>query len=291
VITLGRQRDVKDRRRDLPYFDFLLERIEQGDLELQRAFGRHVHWGYWPDTDRAAGSTEDFAQAAENLSRHLCDAAGAGDGMRILDVGCGLGGTLGSLNERFRNLSLVGLNIDLRQLDRARAQVKPKPGNTIAFVTADACELPFDSESFDAVLAVECVFHFPSRGRFLKEVRRVLRPGKRLALSDFVPRVSTFPLLILLFAVFRSALEKTYGNSGARCTLAKYLALAKRTGFASPRFEDITANTLPTYEILRRLNSRAGDRVKHAKNATRFLEWASRAGWLRYVVLTFARTP
>jgi ubiquinone/menaquinone biosynthesis C-methylase UbiE len=240
---------VKDRRRDLPYFDFLLERLDQGDLELERAFGRHVHWGYWSDTSSAAGSTEDFAQAAEGLSRRLCDAAGAGDGMRILDVGCGLGGTLGSLNERFRNVSLVGLNIDSRQLDRARAQAKPKSENTMAFVTADACQLPFDSESFDAVLAVECVFHFPSRVKFLKEARRVLRPGRLLALSDFVPRVSTFPLLILLFLVFRSALEKTYGNCGARCTLAKYHALAKRAGFSSPRYEDITKNTLPTYQV------------------------------------------
>jgi cyclopropane fatty-acyl-phospholipid synthase-like methyltransferase len=36
-----------------------------------------------------------------------------------VDVGCGFGGTIASLNEHFSDLQLTGVNIDLRQLDRA----------------------------------------------------------------------------------------------------------------------------------------------------------------------------
>jgi len=31
----------------LPYFDFLLEQLENGNRDAEKVFGRHVHWGYW----------------------------------------------------------------------------------------------------------------------------------------------------------------------------------------------------------------------------------------------------
>src|SRR5678815_643309 len=116
----------------LPYFDILLSEIRRGKRDIRRAFGRHVHWGYWDRTDGPirAGATafptairsgtpsmEDFAAAAERLARRVCDTGGARNGERVLDVGCGFGGTIGSLNDRFSRLDLVGLNIDGRQLE------------------------------------------------------------------------------------------------------------------------------------------------------------------------------
>jgi ubiquinone/menaquinone biosynthesis C-methylase UbiE len=210
--------------------------------------------------------------------------------MRVLDAGCGLGGTLASLTDRYRNLALVGLNIDSRQLQRARDQVKVKDNHRLAFVTGDACRLPFADGSFDAVVAVECIFHFPGRSRFLKEAHRVLRPGGLLALSDFVPRGITIPFLVLMFLFFRRSIENFYGNSDVACTLSMYRSRARRAGFPSIVYDDITANTLPTYDALRRLDRGTEEGYElHARKANRFLELVSRAGWLRYVVLTFVR--
>lgn len=115
----------------LPYFDALLEQISLGDAEVQQAFGRHVHWGYWENPAKADGSIDDFAVAAERLCQRVYLAAGVKDGDRLLDAGCGFGGTIASLNENVSSMQLVGLNIDPRQLARAKQEVQPRGSNQI----------------------------------------------------------------------------------------------------------------------------------------------------------------
>ena len=110
-------------------------------------------------------------------------------GMRSWTPAAASAATLANLNETLAAVSLHGINnIDERQAARAAAVVLPRPGNAVHFVHGDACRLPFASAAFDRVLAVECIFHFPSRRQFFGEARRVLRRGGKLALSDFILR-------------------------------------------------------------------------------------------------------
>jgi SAM-dependent methyltransferase len=53
---------------------------------------------------------------------------------------------------------------------------------------ADAALLPFADASFDGVWALESIFHVPDRARALAEIRRVMRPGARLALTDLLEK-------------------------------------------------------------------------------------------------------
>jgi 2-polyprenyl-3-methyl-5-hydroxy-6-metoxy-1,4-benzoquinol methylase len=82
----------------LPYFDALLALLNEGNAALEQAFGRHVHWGYWPEPATADRSLNGFAEATEALSRLVYQSAGVRDGMTVLDAGCGFGGTSESLN-------------------------------------------------------------------------------------------------------------------------------------------------------------------------------------------------
>ncbi|MBD1920659.1 methyltransferase domain-containing protein [Microcoleus sp. FACHB-831] len=269
----------------LPYFDALLEHFREGNAEIVQAFGRHVHWGYWENPSSSDGSVADFAIAAEALCRRVCDAGGVRDGLAILDCGCGFGGTVASLNERFSNVKLVGLNIDPRQLDRAREQVQPRKDNNIEFIEGDACELPFEDASFDVVLAVECIFHFPSRKQFFQEARRVLKPGGKLAICDFVPQQWSVLFLKLADIFVKPVVTRTYGYVEGNFSLLNYRNLAKNTGFVPILSEDITLNTLPTYPVLLRL-IRQGEAAEE-ETINRLGGWVSRLGLIRYMILSF----
>lgn len=233
----------------LPYFDSIFGELASGNADVEAALGNHVHWGYWEDPQTANGTVEDFIEATENLTKLVCNAAQIESGMRILDVGCGFGGTIASLNERFSSLELVGINIDERQLTRAREKVLPVNNNKIEFIQGDACKLPFDTDSFDVVLAVECLFHFPSRSSFFQEAARVLHPQGKLALSDFILPPQGF----LMSSFFNSSIYKfftsDFGNMNF-CTTADYTNLANMSGLKTISDQDITVATMPTYDAL-----------------------------------------
>ena len=270
---------------NLPYFDCLLQELARNNAAIELAFGRHVHWGYWQKPHLADSSVENFAQAAEQLTQQVCAAAEINPGDRILDVGCGFGGAIASLNERFAPLALVGLNLDNRQLVRAREQIKPNPGNHIKFVQGDACQLPFPDNSFDVVLAIECIFHFPSRQRFFQEARRVLRPGGTLALSDFVLAPGVYPWMKLYGFLMSDRISQSYGSINANFTLQNYRQLSQRENLVITKEHDITSQTLPTYPIVKKLFRDAGN--TNAENATATIEWVSRWKILRYLILGF----
>ena len=272
---------------NLPYFDVLLKNLEQGNSDVIQAFGSHVHWGYWDNPTNADGSIVDYAQASEKLSRKICNAAKIKDGMRILEVGCGFGGTIASLNDRFSNLYLVGLNIDERQLNRAKKQVKPSNNNQIEFVVANACQLPFEKDFFDAVIAIECIFHFPSRVHFFQEVQRVVVSHGKLALSDYLPRFWVSPLIKILNPISKPIIEKSFGYSDITYTLAEYRSLAKKTGLLSCIEEDITINTLPTYKVFKTLQRRRS--LKNFEIISTLAENISYLRLLSYMILSFEK--
>jgi ubiquinone/menaquinone biosynthesis C-methylase UbiE len=270
----------------LPYFDDLIDRLErQPDSSLSKAFQRHVHWGYFREPETADDSLATFVVAAEAMAERVCQAGRVRDGLRILDCGCGLGGTIAHLNERLSNCELVGLNIEERQLVRARESVKPLSGNSVRFVQGDACALPFPDGYFDVVMAVECIFHFPSRKTFFSEAKRVLKPGGTLAVSDFVVDGDKLEELEAWTEKSGVSPGSYFGpTTRAPCT-GTYERLGRSKGFTMIADEDITAETMPTYLCWKRLYGDSG--LPGGVQVTEYYEEVSKLGFFQYRIVSF----
>ncbi len=102
------KRPMQTHKSQFPYFELLISLLDQGNPIIENAFERNVHWGYWPVPARATLTVENFAAAAENLSQKVYTAGNVRNGQIVLDVGCGFGGVIASMNENFSGIQLAG---------------------------------------------------------------------------------------------------------------------------------------------------------------------------------------
>jgi arsenite methyltransferase len=122
----------------------------------------------------------------EATTRRALELAGVGPGDRLLDVACGHGASA-LLAAREFGCRVVGLEYGPRAVQEATAAARTAGlQRRASFRRGDAEALPFGSESFDAVICECSLCTFPDKPRAARELRRVLRPGGRLALCDVV---------------------------------------------------------------------------------------------------------
>jgi ubiquinone/menaquinone biosynthesis C-methylase UbiE len=108
-----------------------------------------------------------------------------GPGSRLLDVGCGSGGPALRLSET-TGAPVVGIDLLEEGITTANRLAEERELDDRArFVRADAGgRLPFDDQSFTAVLSVDVMCHLPNRLDILREWRRVTVPGARILFTD-----------------------------------------------------------------------------------------------------------
>lgn len=110
--------------------------------------------------------------------------AGLSPDMHILDMGCGLGGPARTLAAEF-GCHVTG--IDLSEEFVAAADELSRRTDLSSFVQyrqADALNLPFADNCFDAVVMFHLNMNIPDKAALFDEIRRVLKPGGRMALWE-----------------------------------------------------------------------------------------------------------
>ncbi|MGK5640624.1 SAM-dependent methyltransferase [Streptomyces sp. URMC 126] len=148
--------------------------------------GDSLHLGYWRPGQDVADTP--FGRAADQLTDLVTERLGLAPGDRALDLGCGIGGPAVRLH-RTTGAVVVGVTVSEEEVRRAEAAVLASSlDHRIEIRWADAAALRFPDASFDAVMAIDSLLHMPDRPRVLMELARVLRPGRRLVLTDFFDR-------------------------------------------------------------------------------------------------------
>jgi tocopherol O-methyltransferase len=203
-----------------------------------------LHFGYHIDD-----STSHSASLTAS-NQVLADLAQVTSGDRVLDAGCGLGGTSLWL-AKAKHARVVGIALGEDQVSAARAEATRRSlGKSANFLVADFSATPFPTNSFDVVWAQESLCHANHKAKFFHEASRLLKPKGRLVIADFMLKRAA------VNAADRAMLAEWYGGwkLPGLWTAAEHAKAARTAGLIDVLIQDVTANTLRSH---RRLYERA----------------------------------
>lgn len=125
----------------------------------------------------------DHAERYNAQLYHVVAAQADLRGRDVLDVGSGRGGGASYIQRYLHPATTTGL--DLAESVTAFCRRTYAGVGGLNFVSGDAMNMPFDDNSFDVVINVESAHCYDDVQRFLREAKRVLRPGGVLLCTDF----------------------------------------------------------------------------------------------------------
>jgi ubiquinone/menaquinone biosynthesis C-methylase UbiE len=138
-------------------------------------------------TARAAAWDSRFPDDGPAFAAAVAE-LGLREGDRVLDAGCGTGRALPPLRAAVgASGTVVGVDLTPAMLQAAVRAGRHRDGH---LMLADVGALPLRSGVFDAVFAAGLVAHLPEPSENLRELRRVVRPGGRLALFHPIGRAA-----------------------------------------------------------------------------------------------------
>jgi cyclopropane fatty-acyl-phospholipid synthase-like methyltransferase len=248
-----------------------------------------IHFGYW-DAD-----TRSHREAQANINRVLAERAELKRGERVLDAGCGLGGSAIWLAEQYQ-ARVTGITLSQQQAQQARRSAAQRGvAHLTDFVVLDFLGMALPEATFDVVWAMESVCYAWDKRQFLAEAFRVLRPGGRLVLVD------GFRTARPLAAADEDFLQYVAVGWGIPdfVTPDELTTALRHVGFTGVRFDDTTDHVqqaidrlhkiarwvLPPARILNRLGLMSMIRVRNAETCFMLRELVDRKLGIHGIVL------
>ena len=203
-------------------------------------WGQHVHHGLW----RPGSEDISKERAQEVLIEELYEHAQIPAGAKVLDVGCGVGGTSRWLAARGHNVT--GISLSPKQIEMAQAAMK-KDGVNVRFQVMDGEKIDFPGENgtFDAVWISEALSHFPHKNLFFAHAMRMLKPGGKIVIVDWFTADSIGPKLTdgVIADIERGMLLPPME------TVTGYCNLLVQAGARPVYMDDISKYTSKTWDI------------------------------------------
>ena len=207
--------------------------------DLKRS--RSLHYGYWDAT------TKNFHEALLNINKILAQKAGISKHHKVLDAGCGIGGSSLWLAKNI-GCNVTGISLSAKQVQNANNLAYAENLQSLAiFEQQDFTATNYEAESFDIIWAIESVCHASDKSKFINEAYRLLKKGGKLILADFFKQEN--------LAEKDAALIKQWANGWAIddfATIQNFTKQLNTAGFHHDNIEDATAKIIPSAKRLYR---------------------------------------
>lgn len=228
---------------------------------LERYWGEHVHAGHYGSPP----VKKDFVVAKVDFVDALID-WGIADGnpslfqrlerpgqtldhepVRILDVGCGIGGSSRHMAKRWpQTAHVTGVTISRAQVQRATALTRSQGIGNAVFLEGDAAAMTCSDASFDVVWSVEMEMHMPDKDQFVREMVRVLKPGGMLVIAAWNVRDTRDAPLSRTEAAHLRLLVDEWAH--ARFTsIREYIEILQNNGLVEVTTDDWSVPTQPSW--------------------------------------------
>jgi cyclopropane fatty-acyl-phospholipid synthase-like methyltransferase len=137
-----------------------------------------LHYGFWYK------GTRTLKQALLNTNGFLAEKAQIRPDAKILDAGCGIGGSSIWIAKNLK-ANVVGLALTEKEINKAKRLSRLNGTDKLTtFFVRDFIRTEFEEESFDIIWAIESICHAADKKRFLTESFRILKKHGRIVLAD-----------------------------------------------------------------------------------------------------------
>ena len=138
-----------------------------------------------------ADPADDLGRAEEAMLALSAERAGVGDGMSVLDLGCGWGSMTRYLLKRFPHLSVTALSNSTSQREFISASVPESERARLKLITGNIAEVELESK-FDRVISIEMFEHCRNYQLLLRKISDWLTPDGELFVHIFTHRSKSY---------------------------------------------------------------------------------------------------